>query len=188
MSCRVLGLTGFYCSGKSTVEKILEEQFGYIIIDADKVGHQVLSEYQDVLVDAFGTQILTDGKIDRKILGKIVFANPEKLQQLNQITHPLIFDKIKQTVNSTNDKYVVSAALYFETGCDSLCQHTLVVKAPILTIIKRGMKRDGHSVKRILNILKSQKLISFLKQKDVTVINNNCSKTKLAKKIQKLGL
>ena len=173
MSNNVIGLTGYYCSGKSTVEKILSEEFGYNIIDADKVGHEVLVEYQNVIVDALGQEILTDGKINRKILGKIVFSDKTKLDLLNRIVHPLIFEKIKEKISNSNENFVVSAALFFETHCDTLCQKTFVVKAPLLTIIRRGIKRDGHSICRIINILRSQKLKHYLKQNNVIVIKNN---------------
>ena len=89
---RVIGLTGGIGSGKSTVSRYLAE-LGAIIVDADKVGHEVYQPNTDTwreLVKTFGKEILAkDNTIDRKKLGAMVFSNPEELKRLNAIVHPL---------------------------------------------------------------------------------------------------
>src|SRR4030042_38837 len=102
---KVIGLTGGIGSGKSMVAQFLAE-LGAVIIDADKVGHEVFkpgTEAWREVVAAFGKQILnTKGEIDRKKLGEIVFGNPELLSQLNIITHPKINEAVKAKLKESS--------------------------------------------------------------------------------------
>ena len=83
---KTIGITGGICSGKSTVARFLED-LGAVVIDADKIGHEVLESDTEVwnrVVDTFGRQVLTsDGSIDRGRLGELVFGSPESLMKLN---------------------------------------------------------------------------------------------------------
>src|SRR5437879_8947492 len=114
-----LGLTGGIGSGKSTVTKFLAEQ-GAPIIDADKVGHAIYAPggpaYSDMIA-AFGREIVaSDGTIDRKKLGPIVFADPAALKRLNSIVHPKMFARMREMVQKlrgegVRDPVVVEAAI-----------------------------------------------------------------------------
>ncbi len=94
----VVGLTGTIASGKSTVARYFAERYGIPMIDADKVGHEILREaaVKTAVVGAFGEGILDEaGEILRSRLGAIVFAAEDRLAQLNAITHPAICGKIR---------------------------------------------------------------------------------------------
>lgn len=83
---KIIGLTGTVGSGKSTVGKLMQDNFSVKLVMTDKLGHFVMkkgnSGYEKV-VNLFGSEILTEtGEIDRKILGTIVFENKEKLNKL----------------------------------------------------------------------------------------------------------
>ena len=82
----IIGLTGKSCSGKDYVSHMFGDEF--LVIDEDHLGHIALDVNKDKLVDAFGEDILRDGKVDRKKLGPIVFSDKEKLEKLNSISHP----------------------------------------------------------------------------------------------------
>ena len=77
---RVIGLTGGIAAGKTSVSAGLARR-GAHVIDADRVGHRVLEpggEAYDDVIHAFGTDILdADGRIDRRLLGSVVFADPQ---------------------------------------------------------------------------------------------------------------
>ena len=97
---RKIGITGGIGSGKSKVLDFLSVVCGAVICQSDLVAHQVQLPgekcYQKV-VETFGKEILNpDGTIDRKILGRIVFDQPEKLQKLNAIVHPAVNEKIRE--------------------------------------------------------------------------------------------
>jgi dephospho-CoA kinase len=88
----LVGLTGNIGCGKSTVSALLAEQ-GAAVSDADQVTRQVMQPAQpayDAIVQTWGTKILTEpgGPIDRQALGRIVFADPSALRQLEAIVHP----------------------------------------------------------------------------------------------------
>lgn len=123
-SSRYFGLTGGIASGKSTVAAMLSK-LGAHIIDADKVGHEMLlpaSPAFTEIVAAFGNEILdSNGRINRKILGPMVFADPAKLQQLNRIVHPRIIKRVEQLAKEHCSRnpgavVIVDAALIYETG------------------------------------------------------------------------
>jgi dephospho-CoA kinase len=88
-----IGLTGGIACGKSTLAEGLRAR-GWHVIDTDQIAHQVLARGQEtwkIVVDAFGPSILQpDQSIDRKVLGRLVFADPQLRARLNEITHPAI--------------------------------------------------------------------------------------------------
>jgi dephospho-CoA kinase len=88
-----IGLTGGIACGKSTLADELRAR-GWHIIDTDQIAHQLLAvgtETWKIVVDAFGPSILQpDQSIDRKVLGRLVFADPQQRAKLNEITHPAI--------------------------------------------------------------------------------------------------
>ncbi|WP_204260310.1 dephospho-CoA kinase [Caloranaerobacter azorensis] len=107
----MIGLTGGIATGKSTVTRLLRE-FGYVVIDADKIAKEVVDvgkrAYLDI-VKEFGEDILDENnRIDRKRLGEIIFKDEKKRRKLNQIVHPIVIqemiDKIEQL---SDDKDVI---------------------------------------------------------------------------------
>jgi dephospho-CoA kinase len=133
----VVGLTGGIGSGKSTFAALLAERGGQII-DADEIGRDALNPGEpswDAVVETFGSSILSEGsmKVDRSLLADIVFNDDEKLAALNQIVHPVIFDKVAdhlESLRNTDAIVVLDAALILEMGFDRSCDVVLVVTAP----------------------------------------------------------
>jgi dephospho-CoA kinase len=119
-----VGLTGGIATGKTTVAAILRK-LGCHMLDADKIAHHLIepgaAAYEDV-VSEFGRGILTaDGRVDRKKLGAIVFADPARLARLNAIVHPRVLETQDRELESIEraDPHaiaVVEAALLIEAG------------------------------------------------------------------------
>jgi dephospho-CoA kinase len=119
-----VGLTGGIATGKTTVAAILRK-LGCHMLDADKIAHHLIepgaAAYEDV-VREFGPGILTaDGRVDRKKLGAIVFADPARLERLNAIVHPRVLETQDRELESIEraDSHaiaVVEAALLIEAG------------------------------------------------------------------------
>ncbi|MFW6148530.1 MAG: dephospho-CoA kinase, partial [Atribacterota bacterium] len=161
----IVGLTGGIVSGKTTVAQILQG-LGAKIIDADKIGHQIMRPHQKVwknIVQHFGEEILVDNQeIDRKKLGQIVFSNQNKLNLLNQITHPEIISEIKRMINQIKDKStrdticIVDAPLLYEANIDYLTDRTIVVYLDYEKQIKRLNQRNGLSREEAVKRIKSQ--------------------------------
>lgn len=118
----VVGLTGNPGAGKSTVASIMKS-LGACIIDVDRLGHQLLVPGTPVyreLIREFGTDLLDpEGYIDRTFLGQIVFEDPDQLQRLNDIVHPVLIQNIQDAIHrfrtsTARGPLVIDAALIFE--------------------------------------------------------------------------
>ncbi len=153
VSAHYFGLTGGIASGKSTVAAMFRE-LGARIIDADKVGHELLLPFSPAypeLVAAFGNEILNSaGEIDRRRLGPLVFSDPAKLQQLNRITHRRIIDRIEQVALEYNAQdpqtvVIVDAALIYETGIGGRFVKMIVAWCRPEQQIERLMAKTGVS-------------------------------------------
>ena len=85
----LLGLTGGYCVGKNAVAAILEKR-GWTCIDVDALGHEAVELARDAIVARFGTGVIgSDGRVDRKAVARIVFADPAALADQEAIVHPV---------------------------------------------------------------------------------------------------
>ena len=190
---RVIGLTGGIGTGKSTVARFLAE-LGAVILDMDKVGHEVLKPGTEVwreVVTAFGKQILTPGgEIDHKKLGQIVFSDPGSLSQLNQITHPRIADMVKAQLEEYRKQgvavVVLEAPLLLEAEWTSPADEVWVTVAPksiVLHRLKEGSRlSQAEALARIRSQLSSEERI---KRADV-VINTDCELDELKARVAAL--
>ena len=172
----IIGITGSIACGKSTVSNYLKSK-GYIVIDADKIGHEALDDdyVKEKLILAFGNEILDDNKINRQKLGELVFGNSSNLNVLNSIIHPEIRKKILQKIDKNNDKELIfiDVALLFEAKFDDLVDKIIVVYVDKNTQLTRLMKRNSISKKEALSRIVSQMSpIEKAKLGDYTVNNN----------------
>lgn len=143
----VIGLTGNIATGKSVVRKMLEH-LGAYGIDADSVSHRVIAQgapgYKPV-VESFGKWILTpDEQIDRAKLGRLVFADPEALAQLESIIHPFVKQALDILIRRAQHKVVVIEAIkLLETGLSARCDTVWVAYAPQEAQITRLAQKRG---------------------------------------------
>jgi len=119
-----VGLTGGIATGKSLVGAILVE-LGCHLIDSDEITHELLRPGQSVhamVVEEFGNRILApDGTIDRRILGDIVFKDPNARARLNGLVHPAVIQRQREWLSEMQEQdpqgiAVVVAALMIEVG------------------------------------------------------------------------
>ncbi len=160
---RVFGLTGGIGSGKTTVARLFREE-NIPVLDADAVSREVTSPghpaYEEI-VRHFGREILlSDGRIDRKKLGAIVFADPGKRAVLEAITHPRIAEGIRKAVSAlASEGYpvaIVEAALIHEKGRRGMFESVIGVRCGKRLQVERIMRRDGITRKEALRIVASQ--------------------------------
>lgn len=187
----VIGLTGGIASGKSLVSRILE-QGGCRIIDADIVGHQVmepgLPAYEDI-VEYFGLGILDNqGRINRKVLGQIVFSDSEKLKVLNSISHPRILERIRQILRElkaeeSSTVVVIEAALLFEIQLDTLVDEVWTVETDPEIQVQRLMERNGCSEEMARQRIKTQMPAKDRMAKAHKVICNKGGEEELVRKV-----
>lgn len=192
----IIGLTGGIVSGKSTVARMFKD-LGAKIVDADKLGHKVILPQETAwkrIIKIFGKDILQkDQTINRKKLGKIVFANQNLLKKLNKITHPEIIKLIKKEISlAKNDSkeekniLIIDAALIYETKIDRLMDKIIVVYLDEEEQLKRLIKRNNLSKKEALQKIKSQ--IPLKEKIEIAdyVIDNSNSLDKTREQVKKI--
>lgn len=163
----VVGLTGGIGTGKSVVAKILEAH-GTVILDADRLGHEVYlpgrPAYDDI-VSEFGADVVAgDGTIDRKKLGPIVFSSPEKLARLNAITHPrmkeMMRERLAELDRAGTKVAVLEAALLFDAAWDDLTDEVWVTVVDPRTAATRASERSGIPVEQVLERIQKAQMAS----------------------------
>ena len=161
---RNFGLTGGIASGKSTVARILEE-LGAQVIDADRVGHELLRRFHPVhqqVVARFGQGILRpDGEIDRKLLGSMVFADPQRLRELSALVHPRLIARVdalaaELRAGRPGAVIIVDAAVIYEAGVVDRFAKILVAWCRPEQQIERLMAKTGLSREDALRRVASQ--------------------------------
>jgi len=166
-------LTGGIATGKSTVARMLQEK-GFVIIDADKIAHKVLDEQHIQIAKLFGDAFVMEGKVDRKALGSVVFAHPDKRKILEALLHPLIYSEIENQSSREDTKgkiYFVDIPLFFETNRYPI-RRSLLVYTTKMQQLNRLMQRDGYNTQNAQQRIDAQMSIDEKRQKATYVIDN----------------
>lgn len=178
----IVGITGQTGAGKTTLLQGIQQLHGDIL-DCDALYWNLLAEdkaLQRCLKETFGDISSESGEIDRKKLGAKVFSNPEKLKQLNAITHPIILNKIEEWLELCKKKgYTIvgiDAIALIESGLNEKCDYTLAVLAPESTRIARIMARDSISEDYARTRIKAQQAETFYKENSDFLLENNYAK------------
>jgi len=186
----VIGVTGVIGSGKSTVSRILSE-IGYPVIDLDSIAHTVLdlNGVVDLIRDSIGSDVLSNGRVDRKKLAEKVFGDEHALRKLESIVHPLIVEKMSEAIERfrlKGEKVVfVDGPLIFETGTEHMFDKIVVVFAEKNQIVRR-MRKRGLKKEEVLLRLSRQLPIELKEKMADYVIRNTGSKKELRQEIKRL--
>ena len=173
-------LTGGIATGKSSVARLFETD-GYRVIDADKIAHEVLETQKEKIAEMFGEEMIREGKVDRRALGAVVFSDPLKRKQLEQLLHPLIYEEIEAQAKLEDPKgrpYIVDIPLFFE-GNRYPIEKSLVVYARPAQQIERAMMRDGLDREAVLERIAAQIDIAEKRYLADFVIDNSGDETQL---------
>lgn len=154
---------------------------GAAIIDADAVGHAIYAPGTDAwraVVARFGEGIVApDGTIDRPALGRIVFADPAALADLNAIVHPAIGAAVREQVADARRRgvelLVVEAALLFEARRDSLVDEIWVTDAPEDVVVERVTARSGIGPEEVRSRMARQMTREERLRKATVVLDTN---------------
>ena len=144
---RRIGLTGGIATGKSTVGKLLQEDHGLPVLDADLFARQALApgtEGARMVLERYGT-------LDRPALGHIVFADPAERHWLEQLVHPLVRQRFEQELTTLAEQpvgagrpaVVLMIPLLFEAGLEELCSEVWLVDCDERQQLARLMARNG---------------------------------------------
>ena len=180
---KVIGITGGIGSGKSEVLNYMQKEYGAVICETDKTAHKLQEKgarcYNEI-VEFFGTDILDEeGKINRKILGNIVFADPQKMDRLNQIVHPSVKQYVNEQIGKEREKgtqyFIIESALLLEDHYEQICDEIwyIYVEEKIRRI--RLKKSRDISDEKITAIIKAQSDEQTLRNYSDIVIDNSGS-------------
>jgi len=180
---QMVGLTGGIACGKSTVSDLLREEKAHII-DADKVVHKIYESdpsFTAEIVKHFGERVIgSDGKVNRKILGQIVFEDAQKRRLLKRIIDPRIRKQLLKEwfhwkIIQKKKVVVFDAPLLFESKIlQYICYPIIVVHIKDEnTQIERLINRNQISREEAIQRLKSQMPLSLkCKMADILVDNS----------------
>jgi len=178
---RIIGLTGGVGCGKSTVAAILKEKYNAKILLTDELakssyekgekGYARIKEY-------FGESVLTkNGDIDKEELGKIIFNNEEKLNLLNSLIHPIVWEMVMDEILIAKKKdynyLVIESAILVEAGYKRICDEIWFVRSKESVRIKRLSETRGYSEEKSKSIINNQaKEDVFIKNCDIIIDND----------------
>jgi dephospho-CoA kinase len=148
----VIGLVGGIGSGKSQVAAALAKRGGRVVA-GDPLGHEALRQpaIREQVVARWGPGVLdAAGRIDRRRLGAVVFADPHERRALEEIVQPWIGRRLREeVVKAQSDPavafVVLDAAVMLEAGWESACDLLVYVHAPRATRLKRVAGQRGWS-------------------------------------------
>ena len=170
----IIGITGGTGSGKSTLLHMIAD-LGGLVLDCDAIYHELLQTDAELLnrIEHHFPGTVTDGVLDRKKLGVIVFADANALLELNRITHAAVKEEILRRLESKADLVAIDAIGLFEGELDSLCDVTVAVTAPESARIQRIMARDGISEEYAKSRIASQHSDAWFISKCDHILENN---------------
>lgn len=195
VNMRIIGITGGIGTGKSTVLHMMEREAGVYIVETDRLAHTLMEPGQkayEKIVDTFGTQILSeDGTIDRVSLGKIVFGDAGKLEQLNAIVHPAVKEYIMTDIEAKRESgevrfYVIEAALLIEDGYKAICDELWYIYVDREERIRRLIAGRGGERAKYEAVMENQATEDYYMENCDVVIHNEESLEKTANVVKEL--
>ncbi|MGN0656216.1 MAG: dephospho-CoA kinase [Ruminiclostridium sp.] len=188
--CVIVGLTGMSGAGKTTACEAFREA-GFAVIDCDRAAREVVEKGRPalkVIVSAFSPEILnSDGTLNRRKFGNIIFSDSEKRQLLNGIIYPYIsytiISEICGFLGGGEKHILVDAPTLFESGTDSLCDLVVSVVANEKLCLSRIMFRDSLTDEQAKNRLSSQYPADFYREKSAYCVENTGTQEQLREKI-----
>ena len=185
----VVALTGGIGSGKSTVGQIFED-LGAVVTDSDQLARNVVERGTtgfDQIVAAFGDEVLKNGDLDRAALAEVIFKDPVKRTQLEQITHPLIRRAFAKIVESAqNDSIVINQIpLLVESKHEYKFDHVITVSATEEVRIQRLLMR-GMNLTQIKQRIGAQSTDAQREAISDTVISNDKDHSELLVEVERV--
>ncbi|WP_277585494.1 dephospho-CoA kinase [Psychrobacillus antarcticus] len=189
----IIGLTGSIASGKSTVANMFKEM-GFPIIDADLVARVVVEKGTPtikMIEETFGTEVIQeDGALNRETLGEIIFSNPSKRKQLNDIIHPAIRAEMlaqkSHLAEQGHPVIIMDIPLLFESRLQSFVDKVLVITVTEQMQLERLMARNSFTHEEAKLRIQSQLPLSVKEEGADAVIYNNGTIEETKQQLEKI--
>ena len=155
----IVGLTGGIGSGKTTVANMFIE-LGIPIYIADVEAKKLMNSSKVIkreLIQLFGTNTYSDGKINKAFLADKIFNDKDLLVKMNAVVHPKVKTHFKKWIKIQRSLYVIyEAAILFENGGYKECDYIITVTAPETVRIQRIIQRDNSTKQSVRAIMDNQ--------------------------------
>jgi len=182
-----VAITGGIGSGKSLVSSFFEKA-GYPVIKADEIAKELLQNNENVkkkLIKSFGSEVFSNGVLNKMYLSDVVFNDQVKLNVLNAIVHPPTIKMIESLFIKFFNKHdivFVESALVFEAKMSRMFDHIVLIYSDEITRIKRVVKRDNSTEEKVKGRMQFQ--INDEQKKDIAhiTIENNSTIEELEKR------
>jgi len=186
----LVGLTGNIGSGKSSVATLLAEH-GATIVDADVLARRAVelgTPAYERIVARWGSAVLSpDGHLDRAALRRIVFADPQQLEELNRIVHPEVErlgDELIDAARARGDRIVVcDVPLLFERHMTDRFDRILLVDADRAIRLERLVKDRGLRETEAMEMIAAQMPAELKRARADFIIDNNGSLAQLERRV-----
>lgn len=187
----VVGISGQTGAGKSTLANFLSQRGLGENVEVDAIGHELLRHQavQHMLTKAFGAEIMVDGAVSRKHLGRVAFVDAASIERLNAIMHPAMVNEVRHKIemarNTGARAIIINAALLFKMGLDVFCDKIIYVRAKPELRLQRLMDYRNWTRENASARLHAQDELPEHAQ--VTIIDNDGSEEALAEKAGNLA-
>jgi len=195
VSCHklVIGLVGGIGSGKSRIAEGFEG-LGAHVISGDRLGHEALRQPATIkqIVTRWGREVLDEhGEVNRRELGKKVFADPKELRELEKLVFPHIQRRIREEIESAQEmpgiRYVVlDAAVMLEAGWDAECDYVVFVHAPKDVRMERLARERGWTIEDLEARERAQLPLAEKLSRVDFVLENSGSTQEMTEQIEEL--
>lgn len=154
-----VGLTGGIGSGKTTVSRVFADK-NFIIFNSDDIAKNIIKtdiKTKKSIINFFGSKSFNGIDLNSIYISEVIFSDPKKLDLLNSIVHPKVFEKFKKFVKKNlKSKILVESAILFESNFYKLMDYNILLKSPKIERINRIINRDNLSRKKIEKIMNVQ--------------------------------
>lgn len=184
------GLTGNMGCGKSTVAKFFKEFKDVVVFDADSIAKEILCDerHSPEILKLLGPQVFSDGKIDTRKVGRLVFNDYEALKKLEDFIHPLTWRAISEKERTYRDIsfFIVESALIYESKTIEIFDGIIVATCDEAEQFYRLRRDRGLTDEEIIKRLKRQLPLAEKVKRADFVVDTACSLPEVGDKIRKL--
>lgn len=175
---RIVGLScGTGCGKTTALQSVAGE--GALLIDCDEVYHRLLRESDEMIseISAAFPGAVSDGRVNTRLLGGLVFNDSEALERLNGITHRFVVLEVERMLEdfalNGGTLALIDAVELFSSGIADICDFTIGITAPIEDRVDRIMKRDGISRDYAISRITAQKPDDYYSSRCTYMIDNS---------------
>ena len=188
-----IAITGGAGSGKSVVARMFQE-LGAAVLDADEIAHRVVAvgaPAWEKLKEAFGPEFFQeDGELNRPLMARKVFSDPEARARLNAIVHPYVGQEIRQLLEDLESRGVkmvlVEVPLLFEAGLAGGYDKIIVVDTDPQEQVQRLEARDQRDIQEIQGIIQAQMSLKDKAARGDYIVNNRGDLTETRGQVEKI--